>query len=64
MDREQFARVITQALEGHPNIRIVREEVTEMPTDAVCIIATGPLTSERFSKAISELTHSAPPVFF
>ena len=28
VDREVFARAITQALEGHPNIRIIREEVT------------------------------------
>ena len=64
VDREQFARVITQALEGHPNIRIMREEVTEIPQDAVCIIATGPLTSEKLSKAISELTHERHLYFF
>ncbi|MCE7978325.1 MAG: methylenetetrahydrofolate--tRNA-(uracil(54)-C(5))-methyltransferase (FADH(2)-oxidizing) TrmFO [Nitrospira sp. NTP1] len=39
VDRDIFARVITQALEGHPNIRIMREEVTEIPADAVTIIA-------------------------
>jgi len=64
VDREQFARVITQALEGHPNIRIMREEVTEIPQDAICIIATGPLTSEKLSKAISELTHERHLYFF
>jgi len=64
VDREQFARVITQALEGHPNIRIMREEVTEIPQEAVCIIATGPLTSEKLSKAISELTHERHLYFF
>ena len=56
VDREVFARA-TQALEGHPNIRIIREEVTEIPSDGVTIIATGPLTSDKLSKAISELTH-------
>ena len=64
VDGEQFARVITQALDGHPNIPIVRDEVTEVPPDAVSIIATGPLTSERFSKAISELTHAHHLYFF
>ena len=64
VDREQFARVITQALERHPNIRIMREEVTEIPQDAVTIIATGPLTSEKLSKAISELTHERHLYFF
>ena len=35
VDREQFAAKITQALEDHPNIRIIREEVTQIPTDAM-----------------------------
>src|SRR5574340_274351 len=64
VDREQFARAITQALEGHPNIRILREEVTEIPQDAVSIVATGPLTSEKLSKAISDLTHDRHLDFF
>ena len=64
VDREQFARAVTQALEGHPNIRIAREEVTEVPSDTVSIIATGPLTSEKLSQAISELTHERHLSFF
>ena len=64
VDREQFARAVTQALEGHPNIRIAREEVTEVPSDTVSIIATGPLTSEKLSQAISELTHERHLYFF
>mgnify|MGYP000899875191 FL=1 len=64
VDRDIFARAITQALEGHPNIRIIREEVTEIPADAVTIVATGPLTSEKLSKAISELTHERHLYFF
>ena len=64
VDREQFARAVTQALEGHPNIRIAREEVTEVPSDTVSIIATGPLTSEKLSKAISEMTHERHLSFF
>ena len=64
VDREKFARAITRALEGHANIRITREEVTDVPSDAVSIIATGPLTSERLSKAIGELTHAQHLYFF
>lgn len=64
VDREQFAQRITQALESHPNIRILREEVTEVPTDCVCIIATGPLTSDRLSAAIRDLTHAKHLYFF
>jgi methylenetetrahydrofolate--tRNA-(uracil-5-)-methyltransferase len=64
VDREQFSFKITQALEGHPNIRILREEVTEIPTECLCIIATGPLTSDKLSQAIAQLTHSNHLYFY
>jgi methylenetetrahydrofolate--tRNA-(uracil-5-)-methyltransferase len=64
VDREKFSFKITQALEGHPNIRILRGEVTEIPTDCLCIIATGPLTSDKLSKAIAQLTHSNHLYFY
>ncbi|MBM4121315.1 MAG: methylenetetrahydrofolate--tRNA-(uracil(54)-C(5))-methyltransferase (FADH(2)-oxidizing) TrmFO [Nitrospira sp.] len=64
VDRDQFAQGVTRALEGHPNIRIIREEITEIPTDCVCIVATGPLTSDALAKAIQNLTHSKHLYFF
>lgn len=64
VDRDQFAQGVTRALEGHPNIRIIREEVTDIPTDCVCIVATGPLTSDALAKAIQTLTHSKHLYFF
>src|SRR5690606_1194820 len=39
------------AIEAHPRIRVVREEVTELPSEPA-IIATGPLTSDSLSEAI------------
>lgn len=64
VDREQFSFKITQALESHPNVRILREEITEIPTDCLCIIATGPLTSDKLSQAIAQLTHSNHLYFY
>lgn len=64
VDREQFAQRITQTLESHPNVRIIREEIKEIPTDCVCIIATGPLTSDGLATAIRNLTHSKNLYFF
>jgi methylenetetrahydrofolate--tRNA-(uracil-5-)-methyltransferase len=64
VDRDQFSFSITQALDGHPNIRILREEMTEIPTDCVCIVATGPLTSDKLSQAIAGLTHSNHLYFY
>src|SRR5882762_7116567 len=56
VDRQQFAEYITQRIEAHPQIEIVREEVTLLPPDAVTIIATGPLTSEALTMEIMKLT--------
>lgn len=64
VDRDQFSLRITQALEGHPNIRILHEEIAEIPTDCVCIIATGPLTSDKLSAAIRNVTQSQHLYFF
>jgi len=64
VDREQFSFKITQALEEHPNIRILREEITEIPTDCLCILATGPLTSDKLSQAIAQLTHTKHLYFY
>jgi len=64
VDRELFAQRITQALEGHPNVRIIREEIKDIPTDCVCVVATGPLTSDSLTGAIRNLTHSKNLYFF
>src|SRR5829696_2842916 len=46
VDRIKFAELITERIEQHPNIEIVREEIKEIPDKGVWIIATGPLTSD------------------
>ncbi len=64
VDRDQFSQKITQTLESHPNIRILREEIADVPADCVCIIATGPLTSDKLAAAIHRLTQSKHLYFF
>src|SRR2546423_12263724 len=46
VDREKFAELITRRIEGEPRIRVIREEVTTIPTDQITIVATGPLSSD------------------
>ena len=58
VDRDQFACRVTRALAEHPNIKILREEIHGIPDDALCIIATGPLTSPKLSEAIIQFTQS------
>lgn len=64
VDRELFAQRITRLLSEHPNVRILREEAHEIPEDAICIIATGPLTSPKLSESITQLTRSKHLYFF
>lgn len=51
VDREAFARKVTQEIEHHPNIRMIREEMPGIPDEPV-IIASGPLTSQSLERAI------------
>ncbi len=55
VDRERFSQTITRTLENHPFITVVREEIIELP-DNVTVVATGPLTSDALSDAISRFT--------
>ncbi len=54
VDREGFAKTITEMINGHENIEVVLEELTEIPEGEV-VIATGPLTSEGMADTIMKL---------
>jgi methylenetetrahydrofolate--tRNA-(uracil-5-)-methyltransferase len=62
VDREIFAQKVTSHIESHPNITVIRQEVTEIP-DGPVIIATGPLTSDALIKSIMQVT-GAHRLFF
>ena len=53
VDREGFARMVTEKVRTHPNITVIEEEVTEIPEGPV-IIASGPLTSDALSASIAD----------
>ncbi len=55
VDREGFAQSVTDAIAGHPNIRLIREEVTDVPSEPT-IIATGPLTSVKLAQSLGKIT--------
>ncbi|WP_375284822.1 methylenetetrahydrofolate--tRNA-(uracil(54)-C(5))-methyltransferase (FADH(2)-oxidizing) TrmFO, partial [Marinicauda pacifica] len=66
VDREAFAQAVTAAIEAHPNIEIVREEIAGLPPedwDSV-IVATGPLTSPALGEAVHALTGEGELAFF
>jgi len=54
VDREKFSDSVTAKIKNHPLIKIVEEELTEIP-DGNVIIATGPLTSDALAESISKI---------
>ncbi len=63
VDREAFAKRVTEKIAAHPNIELIRKEVTEIPPAPV-IVASGPLTSESLSKSIAALSGDEHLFFF
>ncbi len=55
VSREDFAEEVTRLIQGHPNIQVIREEVTRIPEGPV-IVATGPLTSDALTRELQKLT--------
>lgn len=64
VDREMFARAITDGLVSLPTLKIAREEVQSVPDGAICIIASGPLTSDTLAADIARLTGSERLFFY
>ncbi len=63
VDREAFAKMVTDRITTHPRIELVREEITAIPSGLV-VLASGPLTSERLSRAIADLTGEKQLYFY
>jgi methylenetetrahydrofolate--tRNA-(uracil-5-)-methyltransferase len=63
VDREAFARMVTDAISDHPKIGVERREIEELPAGPA-IIATGPLTSPAFHHALDEALGDDALAFF
>ncbi len=67
VDRERFSQAITDAIQSHSSITVVRDEVPRIPDDQSMyplIIATGPLTSETLSQDIAVLVGAKHLYFY
>lgn len=70
VDRETFSQLVTDGIRNNSYIEIINEEITEIPNDAVTIVASGPLTSDllaasvqsRFGESLSFFDAAAPIV--
>jgi len=54
VDRLDFAREMDKAVRSHQNIEVINEELTDIPSDRPCIVATGPLTSDSLAEKIKD----------
>jgi methylenetetrahydrofolate--tRNA-(uracil-5-)-methyltransferase len=65
VDRDGFSRAVQVALESHPNVTVLREEIADPPPEwDNVIVATGPLTSGALSETLRKLTGEDSLAFF
>lgn len=65
VDREKFSELVTEKIKNHPNIKIIEEELKEIPkVDIPVIIATGPLTSDDLAEDIKKYTKQEGLYFY
>lgn len=62
VDRGLFSAFVTERVEAHPLIELVREEVVAIPAEGVVVVASGPLTSDALAEKIMALT--GPKLYF
>lgn len=55
VDRDIFSQVITKMIEDDENITLIREEITEIPSEGIVIIAAGPLMSDALAESVAKL---------
>ncbi len=63
VDRDGYSAAVTAAIDGHPNINLVRERIDALP-EGQTIIATGPLTGTALAQAIVAETGEEALAFF
>lgn len=64
VNRDLFSAYITEKITRHPNIEVVRQEVTELPENRLVVCASGPLTSDRLFDSIKRLTGADTLYFY
>ena len=64
VDRGGFARLVTEKIRSHENIKVINEEIDAINTDEYTIIASGPLTSGALAEEIARLTGGSDYLHF
>lgn len=64
VDRTGFSKMVTERIKCNKNITVIETEITELPEGEISIVATGPLTSDAFSKYLGSVTGEEYLYFF
>ena len=56
VERNLFAEYITKKIRECENINIITDVVDKLPTEGICIVATGPLTDGALAREIEKIT--------
>lgn len=63
-DREAFSKWITQRIENHPKITLIREEQISLSQNTITLITTGPLTSDALALHLETIVGSQRLFFY
>jgi methylenetetrahydrofolate--tRNA-(uracil-5-)-methyltransferase len=64
VDRLEFSRRITAEIEAHPNIEVLREEVTRLPRGELVVLASGPLTAPALAAELAQIVGGESLYFY
>ena len=64
VNRDEFSAYITDKVNSHPLINVINQEVSEIDPDAITVVATGPLSSDKIAATIANLTGGTELHFF
>jgi len=64
VDRQAFARHVTDAIEAHPRIEVRRERVAKIPDDELVVLASGPLTEPELAAELAALLGGSSLYFY
>lgn len=56
VERNLFAEYITKKIRECENVNIITDVVDKLPTEGICIVATGPLTDGALAREIEKIT--------
>lgn len=63
VNRELFSSYITEKIQNNENIECFDEEVTEINSEELTVVATGPLSTDALNASLEKLTGSIPYFF-